>query len=242
MISLEVPELKFVQANLQPDIDTNKGLWDNNNVEFPKRLVNRVELGVPISQPITAAMLEADQELRDFRNSKAATSDFYLIHLACTFHPGDDDPFHEAWLIVNLKRFDQEKQEKPIAWSMKPRIEGKDVKVTKELKLGGDLKLIDIGIVDIGVEGGGQRTIETVNQEIFIQAFGEQQSEPYWEFRKPKGVEIRGSYRFAMIVKVPKDIKALAEVNAQATIKRKAWGITYSTDLENAPQLTATMP
>lgn len=242
MISLEVPELKLVHANLRPDIDTNKAVLDNSNVEFPKRLVNRVELGVPISQPITAAMLEADQELRNFRNSKAATSDFYLIHLACTFHSGDGDPFHQAWLNVNLKRADKEKKERPIAWSMKPRLEGKDVKVTKELKLGGDLKLIDIGIVDIGVKSGSQRTTETVNQEIFIRAFGEQQSEPYWEFKKPKGIEILGSYRFAMVVQVPKGIDALAEVNAQATIKRKALGITYRTDLENAPQLTATMP
>jgi hypothetical protein len=228
--------LQLWQADLAPDEETEKGLLDNSNVEFPKRLVNRVSLGVPKCQPITAALLANDQELRDFRNSRAATSGFYLIHLACTFHPADDDPFYEAWLTVNLSRTDEGNKERPIAWSMKPKRQGKDVEITKELNLGADLKFMDAG-----VEVGSKKSTKRANEEVFIQAFGELQSETFWEFRRFEGAEIRGSYRFAMIVEVPKGINALGVVNAQAKIKRKALGITYRTDFENAPQLTVTI-
>lgn len=242
MISLEVPELQFVQRDLMPELDEQKkGVLDNSDVAFPKRLANGIELGVPMSQHLTAAVLAGDKQLKDFAKAKAATSDFYLIHLACTFHPLDNDPFHQAWLQVYLKSVEKGAKEGPIAWSMSPRVEGKDVKVTNEVKVGADLKLIDV-VANVGVSAGGTTTTEKVNKQIFIQAFNELNSDPYWEFTRFEGAEIRGSYRFALIAQVPKGRKAVGELNAQATIKRKALGITYRTDLENAPQLTVAMP
>jgi len=237
MISLEMPDFQFQAVNLEPrEAATKKGKYDRS--PRPDRLSGRLLLGAPVAIALTAEAASNDKETADFLKARAAQSDFYLVTMACSFQPKEDEPFEKAWLHVNLDRADGDKDPRPAAYSMRPLKTSKEVKQSRSVKLGADLKILDVGF-----EGGVEQGTERSKEEVFVQAYGELTAAPFWEFRGGKEAPLDGSYRLALVVDVPKSVKAQVAVNLEATVRHTFLRlIPYRSDFDGQESLTISLP
>jgi len=237
MISLEMPDFQFQAVNLEPrEAATKKGRYDRS--PRPDRLSGRLLLGAPVAFALTAEAASNDKETADFLKARAAQSDFYLVTMACSFQPKEDEPFEKAWLHVNLGRADGVKDPRPGAYSMRPLRTSKEVKQSSSIKLGADMK-----IMDVGFEGGVEKGAEKSKDDVSVQAYGELTADPFWEFRSREDVPLDGSYRLALVVDVPKGVKAQAAVNLEATVRHTFLKlIPYRSDFDGRESLTINLP
>jgi hypothetical protein len=197
MLTIELPELSFVDVPLERERvqRTVRGTPAKTEQVSDNPPIS-VSIGVPIVQRITAETVAEDRELRSFIEQSSDTR-FSLIQLACCFRPDEDRPFRKARLTARLYADNAEnEQQRPIAWSLDPRVLAESVQTVRKTTLSTGLKFFDVGIT-----GGGEVT-ETTNRSVpFLEAFGELESEPYWEFTRTPSRDIRGPFRFSMIVK-----------------------------------------
>ena len=236
MLSLEMPEFEFQAVDLVPrEMAQTRGRGDRS--PRPDRLSGRLLLGTPIARVLTAEAAD-DKETADFLKARAAQSDFYFVTVACTFQPKEDEPFEKAWLHVNLDRADGVKDPRPAAYSMRPLKTSKEVKQSRSFKFGADLKILDVGL-----EGGIDNKKEDAKEEVSVRAYGELTAEPFWEFRGGANAPLDGSYRLALVVDVPKSVKAQVAVNLEATVRQTFLKlIPYHTDFDGRESLTINLP
>jgi len=160
------------------------------------------------------------------RVEQSSDTRFSLIQLAFSFRPDEDRPFRKARLSARLYADNVEnEQQRPIAWSLDPRVLAESVQTVRKTTLSTGLKFFDVGIT-----GGGEVT-ETTNRTVpFLEAFGELESEPYWEFTRTPSRDIRGPFRFSMIVKSSGADQAHADFAIRIEVEITRFGFrTYRT-------------
>lgn len=237
MIKLELPETQLQPVDLKILPYQTKGSFSGDASQLD-RLTGRVSLGQVWSRSITADTVKSDENLLSFFQANASAADFYLTHMKCTFKPAEKEQFMQAWINISLARDDRGREPRPVMWSMQPEKLARNVEVTKEVTLGASLKF-----EDIGTEAGGKREEKWTVEKVFLQAYGEGESEAYWQFNQTAGVEIDGLYSLNMIIYCPKNIKVRGTVSLRATVKRKRLGIlSYTTDHPDASQITFNLP
>jgi hypothetical protein len=238
MPSLEMPEFQFRAVDLEPRTPGSKSRGPGDRAPRPDRLSGRLLLGTPVATALTAAAVGDDKETAEFLRARAAQSDFYLVTMACSFQPKEDEPFEKAWLHVNLDRADGVKDPRPSAYSMRPLKASREIKQSRSIKLGADLK-----IMGVGFEAGGERGVDKSGEEVFVQAYGELTADPFWQFSSREGALLDGSYRLALVVDVPKSVRAQVSVNLEATVRHTFLKlIPYRSDFDGRESLTINLP
>jgi hypothetical protein len=228
MVSIELPELQHVDAALETD--TKKGVFGGGY-----RIEGRLSIGVPNSFVITTDLVASDALLKGFLESNGKEFVFYVTSLACTFQPGDDESFARAWLNLQLARTGQLADKgQAIAWSMQPVRLEESFKTSTTVKLGVDLKFVEVS-PEVITDG--------VQKEIMIQAFNEGQSDPYWQFTKTPHSPLEGSYRLALVVRTLAGSKTHGSIRVKADVLRRKFGLfTYKADFSGAPKMDFELP
>lgn len=190
-----------------------------------------ITVGGPVSIPLTSDRLKDDSELANFVAADGAYR-YDLVHLAATFEPSEDEPLDRAWIQISLSRFDGGAPPLPIAWSMKPdRVEDEGSRSTG-IKLGGSVK-----IADVGIEAGVDRSNTHVMRDVRIEALHELQSTPTWVLHRTKGSPIRGNQRFVLVLRTPRQTLAAGVLELGATVHRRRFGIlSHRAVLKDTPQ------
>jgi hypothetical protein len=189
---------------------------------------HRVSVGGPIHRRIDADTTD-DAELRHFLKEEAADSDFYLLHLTCTLKHDEDEPFTEALLELDLTAAGAAVP--PIAWSMQPDRLSHAVEVSRKVTLTPTMKILGVG-VEVAGEAG--RTV--VKQQAFLEAMYELESTPSWGLYRTSSTELRGLYRFHLVVRTPKNTTVTGTTTIEAKVRRKRFGIIpYRAVLTEAP-------
>src|SRR5437763_1719142 len=84
--------------------------------------------------------------------------------------------------------------------------------------------------ISIGAPQVQRLTAQTVVPDDELEAFGELEPKPYWEFTRTERTPIRGAYRLSMIVKSPARFAARADFAVKAEIEVTKFGLlTYTT-------------
>ncbi|MFG1818519.1 hypothetical protein ACGFIF_32470 [Kribbella sp. NPDC049174] len=188
----------------------------------------RISVGGPIHRRIDADSTD-DAELRHFLKEEAADSDFYLLHLTCTLRHTDDEPFTEALLELDLTAAGTETP--PIAWSMQPDRMSDAVEVSRTVSLGPTMKILGVGI-----EAKGELARTVTRREAFLEAMYELESTPSWALYRTSSTELRGLYRFHLVVRTPKDARVTGTTTIEAKVRRKRFGvIPYRAVLTDVP-------
>ena len=239
MITLELPPITtWHEPILKPD---ESRITKALNMAELDQLTGWISLGEPIVLPITSKLVpEDDMALRQFLELNDASYKFFLIQLACTFKPPQDEWFKQAWMAVNLVREDNSPESQPIAWDMQPKLVAQPVEISSTVKLNASLKLAEIFL---GAQAGVEQEKKWTESQIFLEALNELQSDPVWEFSRTVTAQIRGLHRFHLVVRAPRGAVTSGTVNLSATVERKRFlFITYQTNFSDAPQLTFRLP
>ncbi len=226
MIAVEMPDPPAHDLVLTPKADYFRGIAPEPQAHEPLR--NRISIGGPLHRRIDAD-LTADSELRRFLQEEAADWYFYLLHLTCTLHPAAEEAFTEALIQLDLTQAGNTGA--PIAWSMHPDRLEDTVEVSRTVSLGPSLK-----ILGIGMNLTGQQQRKTTKREIFVEALYELESTPSWGLYRTSSSELRGLFRFHLVVRAPKHSTVSGTTSVEAKVQRKRFGvIPYNANAADAP-------
>jgi hypothetical protein len=238
MLSLEMPEFQFRAVDLEPRAAGSNKKGPRDRGPRPDRLSGRLLLGTPVAIPLTAAAAGDDKETVEFLKARAAQSDFYLVTMACSFQPKEEEPFEQAWLYVHLDRSDGAKDPRPTAYSMRPLKTSREIQQSNSIKLGADFKLMGVGF-----ETGGGRDEKTTREDVLVQGFNELSPEPFWQFNARDGAPLDGSYRMALVVEAPKSVGARVAVNLEATVRHTFLKlIPYRSSFDGRESISINLP
>jgi hypothetical protein len=208
---ITLPKLAWQELALDPqDVATRGDQRDDRPLE------ELIALGGPVAVPVTATDVADDENAAAFVRAREQTFAFFLVHLACSFRPVEDEPFLTVTVRIELLREDGAPSPRPIALSIKPLRIGEPVEVSRSVKLGASLK-----IFEPGVEAAETRTFD----DPFLEGLNELRSDPQWELRRTRHTDIRGSQRFVLVVQSPIDCGPRGTVALSATVKRKRFGV-----------------
>jgi hypothetical protein len=239
MIKIEMPEPPEQDLVLAPKQDDFRGTGAAAEAREPLR--HRISIGGPVCRRIDAESSD-DAELRYFLKEEAAQSDFYLLHLTCTLRPAEDEPFTEALIELALTRAGNTvaveggdgDADEPIAWSMQPDRLVAAVEITRTVSLGPTLKFLGTGI---DLTAGQER--KTTRQSVYLEAMYELESTPSWGLYRTESVELRGLYRFHLVVRAAKGAEVTGSTVVEAKVRRRRFGVVpYSAGLADIPPLT----
>jgi hypothetical protein len=74
---------------------------------------------------------------------------------------------------------------------------------------------------------------------LYLVAYNEQSANPYWRLKAVPGITIEGVERFSMIVRAPRTAEAAGQVNVEADIRGRRFGlIPCKAQVPNIPQLS----
>lgn len=223
-MELEIPELPAVEAVLRSSGRVTRG--PSTAVEMRGRL----SLGEPVGVAITPEFAAGDAELRAFVEAEIGVSHYWLVHLACTFTPGDGEPLHKAWLSVELARGDGAESGRPIAWSMTPMRLARAGEHSRTLKLGANAKLAQAAVES------STRIEESV---VYLEALHLRESKPTWEFSRTEADEIRGATLLALVVRAPASAVVDGTVELTAAVRSRRFGVVpFRAELPDRPRLT----
>ena len=208
---LSLPRLAWQELTLAPDDIVTRGEEHDD-----RPLADLIALGGPTSIPITADDVADDGDAVAFVRARAQSFSFFLVHLACAFRPLDGEPFLTATVQLDLSRGDGVASPAPIALSMKPDRLGEPVELSRSVKLGATLKIL---------EAGAEQVVTTTYEDPFLEALNELRSDPCWQLHRTRHIDIRGSQRFVMVVQAPLGSDARGSVTLSAEVKRKRFGI-----------------
>jgi hypothetical protein len=226
VITIEMPDPPIQDLVLTPKADSFRGIAPGPEAREPLR--QRVSIGGPVHRRIDADFTD-DTELRRFLEEEAADWDFYLLHLTCTLHPVAEEPFTEALIELDLTQADNTRA--PIAWSMHPDQLVDTVEVSRTVSLGPTLKILGVGV---NLTGQQQRSV--TKREIFVEAMYELESTPSWGLYRTSSSELRGLFRFHLVVRAPKRSMVSGTTSVQAKVQRRHFGvIPYNADVADAP-------
>ena len=226
MIAIEMPDPPTQDLVLTPKADEFRGIAPAPEAREPLR--HRISIGGPVHRRIDADSTD-DTELRLFLEKEASDWDFYLLHLTCTLQPAAEEPFTEA--LIELDLVDADGTGAPIAWSMHPDRMVDTVEVSRTVSLGPTLK-----ILGVGVNLTSQQQRRATRREIFVEAMYELESTPSWGLYRTSSSELRGLFRFHLVVRAPKRSMVSGTTSVQAKVQRRRFGvIPYNADLGDAP-------
>lgn len=230
MISIEMPDPLAHDVVLQPKEEySRRGMGDPASNQ-PVR--QRISVGGPIHRRIDADSTD-DAELLHFLKEEAADSDFYLVHVTCTLRHRDDEPFTEVLLELDLTQ--PGAPPAPIAWSMLPDRVTEPVEVSRTVSLGPTMKILGVGI-----EAKGEAGLKLTKQVPSLEALYELESTPSWALYRTDSIELRGLYRFHLVVRAPKGSAVIGTTSIEAKVRRKLLGvIPYRADLTSVPKALA---
>jgi hypothetical protein len=220
-VELPVPQLDDVPVVLEPDTRTTRGRHEQTGPVH-----GAVSLGVPIVQPVTAALAADDLPLREFLEKNGAQWSYSLVYLGCTFLPVSGSTFEKAWVTVDLGQPDAP-DARSIIWSMSPMRQSSQRQISRTIKLGATVGIVE-GSVEMGSDGS--------QTETFLQAFGLQEPSCSWEFSRTLADEIRGSFRLMLVARRPAQFPSRGAMKVSATLNRRWLGLTtYRASAAEAP-------
>ena len=221
---ITLPRLAWQELTLDPEGAVTRGQERDD-----RSLSELIALGGPMSIPVTAEHLADDEHASAFVRVREGSFSFHLVHLACAFRPLEDEPLLTVTVRMDLARGDGASSPRPIALSMKPLRLCEPVEVSRTLRLGASLK-----ILESGVEQSERRTFG----DPFVEGLNELRSDPLWEFRRTRHTDIRGSQRLVLVVQSPIGSDARGSVSLSATVARKRLGIlSYAASLSGGDRL-----
>jgi hypothetical protein len=223
--TIEMPDPPERELELEPKDDTFRSDADDPGAR--ENLRRRLSLGGPVHRVLTASSTD-DVETRRFLESEGADSDFYLVHLTCTLHPDEDEPFVEALIELDLSVADGAA---PIAWSMQPDRMLDPVEISQTVSLGPKFKIFGVGI-----DLSAQRERTVTRQEPFVMALYELESTPSWALYRTAANALRGLHRFHLVVRAPRGSTVVGTALVEAKVQRKRFGVLpYSAALPGGP-------
>jgi hypothetical protein len=225
-MEIELPDLTQAAAILEPDARVTRG------VNTPDPVHGAVSLGLPVVQAINEKLVGDDAALLAFLAEEGSGWRFHLVHLACSFTPGDHASFGQAWLTVRMTRDDGVTEPPPIAWSLTPQRAERPVERSRTVRIGAKLA------VEIAAE---VQTSAPAN-EIFVQSYGLQEPTCSWEFTRTSLDAIRGTQRLALVARTPSESAVTGTVDLRATLSRQRLGLlTYRIALDSGSPLSFTL-
>jgi hypothetical protein len=120
MLEFSPPDLAGSEVILEPETRRLKGS-EKSIAIAGEQLRGRLTLGTPVAVRLTPKTVQAYPEAVAFL-AREKNFGFHLVHLACTFHRRDPEPFEEAWVQVKLRRQDNLLEPPVIAWSLAPQL------------------------------------------------------------------------------------------------------------------------
>jgi len=217
MLDVTVVDSQEQSVELIPDKPTKKARAEA--MPAIARLEGRITLGWPDAVPMTKALLKDDAATAAFLQQHADAT-FFLIQLACTFHHQDDTPFDQAWLRVQLQQADLQATPLAIAWSMSPEKVEDVQEVSNSIKLDSKFQILSIG-QQVHAEGKVKTPVRTIQ----ISARGLREPSPYWHFRRTPAARLEGSFRLALVARLPRVTATTAMVDFRATVTHRLLGI-----------------
>jgi hypothetical protein len=196
-------------------------------------MVGRIALGGPLAVPVTPDYVAADPALRAFVDREAAHSVYHIAHLSVSFAAEPATPrLHTASIELMLSPGGHEPE--PVAWSMSPLLVTDPARVERRFRLGPELKLQDMELS----LGEVEKTVSRQQAEVFLRAQRELRSDPAWEFKRTKSMNMYGSYRLVMVVRSARDGVTSMRVTLRVATKGNLlrW---YRSDLPEPISVTA---
>ena len=216
------PDLEYVPVALAADSSQTRSLGR------PPVISSAVELGFPVAQPITEELTGEDEALRQFLRHNVREWQFHLVHLGCSFHPDDGMQIAKARVAVRLNPGEAGGTSAPaIVWSLDPQRTERPVDISQSVKLGAKLAFAEAAL---------EMTSEGKGAEVFIEAYGLQQSACSWEFRRTARDKVSGTYRLALIVRSFRGTSASGEVTVDATVSYRRFSLMpFRSELARQP-------
>lgn len=211
MLTVNFPEPAMQEVALVPEQRTVKGAA----FVLPDSLKNCLSLGGAIVIALTPENSASDPDLRNFVIAEAGRFRYYMIQMACTFTPQNEEPFVRAWFQVMLTGQDGAAS-LPIAYSMTPESLAVPIENSSSYKLTADAKLVK-------AEAETKQTVK--QEEAYLLALNQMEAQPVWQFSRTPNAAINGSYRLRMVVRAPHDVVARGTIALTATVEKKHFGI-----------------
>lgn len=172
------------------------------------QLTGRIFVGGPLAVPVTLEFVADDPGLRAFVE-REAHSTFHIVHMSVSFATDSTAPMlGTATLELRLT---SAVPPEPVAWSMTPLRLTDTSHVERRLRLGPQLKLIDVEF---------EQTTAREREEVFLQAQRELRSDPAWEFRRTKTSPLYGSHRLVMVVRAARGQSTNITAVVRATVRK----------------------
>ncbi len=223
-MELDIPPLRDIPAVLEPDIRATRGQRERADL-----VVGACSVGEPVVHAVTTELAGADAALKAFLDQTGSTWRFYVVFLGCTFNAPDGMRFDNAWLTVHLTRADGAVPT-PIVWSVDPQRRTRAYDQTRSVSFGASL---GIGKASVEVSSTGQA------DEVFIEAFGLQESACTWEFSRTAAEEISGMHRLVLVTRCPSDAPSKGRVEIRATLSRRRFSvIPYRMTTPDRPEVS----
>jgi len=202
-VEVETPDLKFVPVTLAADRGSTRALGGR------PVLTSVVAIGLPVVQQITEELVGEDEALRQFVRRSYREWQFHLVHLGCSFHARDGMQIAKAQVAVRLDVEQAGDRPQAIVWSLIPQRMERPVDITQGLKVGAKLGFAET-TVEVTSAGKGA--------EVFVEAYGLQESGCSWDFRQTPRDSISGTHRLALIARSPRNVVTNGQVTVGATI------------------------
>lgn len=167
----------------------------SENLGNDDNLTGMLRIGGPVAVPIDSSHVASDPDLATFIAREEGQWVYQLVHLAVGFEHSRQLPHLESATVQF--QLSSEDSAPPTAWSMAPLRAMDTEEVTTSVRLSPQLKLL-------GAEasvGTAERSFTRDRGRVFLEALGELQSNPKWEFRRTRERELRGSYRLALVLR-----------------------------------------
>ncbi|MDV7215225.1 hypothetical protein [Streptomyces prunicolor] len=198
MIELVVPELPQQELTLD-SIDPVRG--DAHPAGGgPPPLAGRIFLGGPHGRPLTREFVAADPDLAAYVERELEYHSYYLVYLNVSFAAEPAAP-RLATATLDLKLSTTGNTSEPVALSMTPRQITDSVQVQRSVRFGPKLALMDVE----ATLGEVSKSTTRDEREVFLQALRQLRSDPTWEFRRTKTMDISGAFDLAMVVRTERD-------------------------------------
>ncbi len=207
-MDVTLPELTAEAIVLRQDPRT-RGLGDGSPA-WSENLTGKLRIGGPVAVPVTPAYVASSPDLAAFVAGEAGRYVYQIVHLAVGFEQDSQPPRLES-VTIQL-RLSSHDCAPPIAWSMIPICVMDTEEVTTAVRLSPQLKLL-------GVEasaGSAERSNTHERGRVFLEALGELQVDPKWEFRRTRSRELRGSYRLVLVLRCTAGAASSVEVSVCA--------------------------
>lgn len=235
MTTIDLPDPDLVPVALRPHERVTLGTGLETEAAY-----DRVALGVPTVKPLTQDQL--DEDAQHFLASRAS-SRFVLLTLTASFSFDQSRPFETAWVDVRVGTADSAPGTAPVAWSMRPVNEADPNDVVRTVTVDASLKLSFPGVPLEAGPSASRAQQETFQRPwIKIEALGEGTSSPRWVFYRTDASDIRGMHRLCLVLDIPSDVTARAEVSVGATLRLRRFKVfRYTAALQDTPDVASVL-